>query len=927
VTPLELPRELKGPWRYALILTYGANIPFFENAVWSQFAPTCTQKVILADERQFLNACLSYAESNQARYLNQRYVAGGIAAPQAAHAKIILLTGPEQGRLFVGSGNLSWQGYASGGELFTRYDYSTKEPAALNAFIAVREFLQALLDQGMVEPTAADYLRHQLMETLWWYQPAASGWYPVRHNFQQSFLDQLITAVGDDKVEELWILSPFYDPEAIALQRLLSAMRPQTAHLLVQPGQTSVDKTALERAIAAAGAPCYFHPVSKDQSYIHAKLYLLKLANRAICLHGSANLSQAAMLNTAGPGQRGNLELCNLLEGPLNAFDYLLNALRIEPVVAEWQSLPLSLDIPSETKGEENVAAAAFYLIGGLLEGDHLHLYYRGVPSVLHQAHLKINEEAVAFHLVHQQPGHLEVILPSHAVASLQNPLPLTLAWQGEESSNPIFVCNRSALVREIATTSREEMLPALGHLDIDNDLEALVAELESTLVLDRRSVWQLAAPTNEPPSTSEDSEDAAPLSYDQIDYEMLRRHPRLRQYFDRVAGGGQGQRTRLQMMLSAITGRMEELMEVLTAPPRSLKPAVEGEETAESAMEVEAEAVDRSKRQRSREQRLRQIFRNFIRRYRRGISSADFQEFAGFEVMVNNFIIFSHLLWQLSLKDWFAPDLHFLIQSQLDTWDFFWGGEQKPGYFQTLPAADKALAEKWLREHSADARFLAALYRGSHASNNPHGLELRIQLRDCWRSFLTTLPVTITPVVWEDVWLIAAELNLLTPPQLDHILNDLVSLAAYNTEKQFRQVLVDRYQVRPESISFRLDKMARQKHPSISQTVKSLEVQLKQRALELETAVAILQEWLYLERLPRYRICFKVATSSQLILYYDADQKAGWYWDGIADEETKLLPRHFPTLSWQQSLSDMQAQANQVDVTFALPDTFIVRE
>jgi len=83
---LKLPEQLQGPWHHALILTYGMDIPFFENALWRQFSTRCRNKIILADGQQYLKACADYARSGLVRHLNQQYVAEGIFAPLAAHA-------------------------------------------------------------------------------------------------------------------------------------------------------------------------------------------------------------------------------------------------------------------------------------------------------------------------------------------------------------------------------------------------------------------------------------------------------------------------------------------------------------------------------------------------------------------------------------------------------------------------------------------------------------------------------------------------------------------------------------------------------------------------------------------------------------------------------------------------------------------------
>ena len=150
---LELPSQLKGPWQHALILTYGADLPFFENALWRQFSGRCRNKIILADGQRYLEACMHYAQNGLVRHLNHLYVTEGIFTSHAAHAKLILLTNSTQGRLLVGSGNLSWQGYASGGEQFSLYEYNAEDDIraeTFNAFLTVQELLEALISQGYI---------------------------------------------------------------------------------------------------------------------------------------------------------------------------------------------------------------------------------------------------------------------------------------------------------------------------------------------------------------------------------------------------------------------------------------------------------------------------------------------------------------------------------------------------------------------------------------------------------------------------------------------------------------------------------------------------------------------------------------------------------------------------------------------------------
>src|SRR5688572_16049294 len=104
---LELPELLAGPWEHALMLSYGLDLPFYERAIAGQLADACRNRVLLGDERTYLGACDHSALSGLVRHANRRYVAEPILRGARSHAKVILLTAPDAGRLLVGSGNLS----------------------------------------------------------------------------------------------------------------------------------------------------------------------------------------------------------------------------------------------------------------------------------------------------------------------------------------------------------------------------------------------------------------------------------------------------------------------------------------------------------------------------------------------------------------------------------------------------------------------------------------------------------------------------------------------------------------------------------------------------------------------------------------------------------------------------------------------------
>lgn len=915
---LAVPEQLKGPWQHALILTYGADIPFFENALWSQFGARCRNKIILADGQRHLESCASYARSGLVRHLNHRYIAEGIFAPHAAHAKLILLTNPQSGRLLVGSGNLTWQGYASGGELFTQYEYNADAPGALNAFLAVRELVDGLLALLYISTPAARRIRYLWEETPWFFKTPVNDWQPVRHNLTDSFLSQLEHSANNEPVEELWVLSPFYDREATALERLLVTLEPRKVTLLVQPGYTSVDPIALQRVFGrfAGRYEVRSFSMGSESPYVHAKLFLLKLPNRAICLQGSPNLSQVAMLLTV---PRGNIELANLLNGSVSAFDELLHAFTTETVVVALDELDLCYE-PTETS--EAPALEEWHLVGGEWHSDQLHMRFRGAIPDLRGASLLVANQAFPLDVRRQLPAGLKLRLSSDAVALLGRPVPVAIRWgKGDQltTTNPIFVCNRAALAAVLEITGEGETLPRIGSLDLDDaGFEQLLADLEASLVIDRRSVWILAGES--PPVTTDEDDEALRLDYVDVDYEMLRQHPRLQQYVKGDRGGVRYARSRLQVILSAITDHFRGLMD-LSSTGKLVATAIAELEVgqAETEEEREREEEEQQRRRQSQAYRLRRILRNFIRRYLRGIRSPDFQELAGFEVMAQNYIIFSHVLWRLFAKEWAEPE--FVAESLFQTWRFFWGSAGQVGYYQGLNAEQQARVLQWVREHHTDAELLAALYHSASLTRIERAEDLRFALRDFWHGFVVHYPFDETAQVLEEAWYFVAHLAPYEPPRPTMIVDELHRLADFETEYSFLRTVENQHSYRPGSCRFE-NVRVRRAYLNEPVTVKCLVASPEIALADQDIALAVLREWMRFEKLDYYRIACPDCNGTRRVFFYETFDSTGVYWardrrGDPVDIKGEVLPS---PAAWEAVLSQLRALAEQLDAEAGLP-------
>lgn len=931
---LELPEQLGGAWEHVLVLTFGADVPFFEHALWPQFMASCKNKVILADGPQFLEACAQYAESGLVRYLNHRYVVEGIFAPHKAHAKLILLTNSEQGRLLIGSGNLNWQGYASGGELFSQYEYSAQSPSSLAAFLSVREFMEGLLSRGYVGDVASRHIRLLFESTPWLYHSATGANSPVRHNLSTSFLKQLEIETKGETIEEAWIHAPFLDRDAVALDRFLTVLHPRRATLLVQPGSTSLDPAALQKTLGKHKQLRVRSFRMRDfATYVHAKLFVLKLAKRAICLQGSPNLSVVAMLTT---DPHSNIELANLLTDKRDAFDDLLSTLEIGPETTQTNNLELSYHsspAPAET------APLIWTLTGGEWHSDQLSLSYKGVCPSLAQAALIIANRQLAFKITKQESTRLVLKLSSEAIELLKQPVPVSIRWgTDDEVTNPIFVCSRAALEQELQANSDEGHLHYIGGLELeDEEFEELLVTLEASLLIDRRSVWQLAGRPL-PATPNEDNDEALRLEYAKVDYELLRKHPRIQQYLRKGMAGQASTRTRLQIILNAITDHFQGLLDVTEGQPAA--PIQPGEaQTDDSQDEAESQEKDEAatRRRVSLQKRIRRLLKSFIRRYLRGFSSTDFQELAGFEVMAQNYVIFSHILWRLFAKDWVETD--FIVDALLETWGKFWGNLDHQGYFANLTNEQKAQVLSLVHEYHADAEFLAAIYYCSRALKSWYldnrdneafddaklPQEQRHKLRDAWRFFLSNPCFQVTTQMLEEVWRIVGGLFAYEPPRPTVILTEFRELAHYETRDGF--LLAAEAQLHLSRRRLRFDR-ARVATAASSEavSVECLVVTDPDILSDVDHAMLLLKTWMKAERLDYYRIVYPDANKSTRLIIYEPSQARGVFRKDNGEPIT-IRSIVLDRADWAEELDRIESLAQNLDQRLALPAKTAVKK
>ena len=865
-----MPELLHGAWDRALFMTYGFEAPFFEGTLWYELGSGCHNRVVLSDGVRFLESCAIYADTGGlVRHLNQRYLGAGIFVSHAAHAKLIMLLSASAGRLLVGSGNLSLQGYARGGELFASYEFDESHPENLNAFLTAREFVQALLTRGYVPAHARQQVDSLWSGLPWLWQPYDGASRPLRHNLDVNFLDQLRTELAGEEVRELTVLSPFFDEKAEALSRLLETFQPARTTVLVQKERTSVNPVALSNLMNRWGDRLEVRPfqVSGNDTYVHAKCYVLKTAERVVCLQGSPNLSQVAMLLTP---PAGNVELANLMTGSLGAFDSVFESLKISRPVRRLDGLGLAIQAGEDQTPSE---PPSIVLRGGMWQGGIARFDYEGELPAGAEFFILVGERRFPVRTKKNDPGHLEVALPPEVLPLLQFAASVALGWGEDisELSNPIFLCNEQALREAAQSESRPRLLPQFSWVDLGDDILALIDEWSSALIVDRLSLWQAAG--KRPAAATSEEDDGPFLDYVDIDYSALKAHPRVAQYHG--VGGSAGL---LEAMLAGIAREFHEPRAVRLGEPieQDVAPELDSE-TEEEAEELE----EARRRKREREKNEGQYVQRFVLRCMRGLERENLRALLGPRWVTTNYLYLSHLVGRLLLLG--IIDTRFLVGCLTGLWRFFLGGVSG-GYLAGLGEDERAWAAGRLSEAHVPPRALAFLYQAARTTRVSGFDKERRDLRDLWRSLTINQPNG--PLNLQNLQAAAGYLERLldVAPSASELLDEIEELLDYETPDGFCRSLESAWKLPLGSCQFALVKL-------YLGSVRQLEVHRQDLVPPTELYLGVLASWLRYEVRDYYRIDFKRAEQSLAAVQYRPSEDSGSIFLS-ADMKTHLFKR-----------------------------------
>lgn len=373
-------------FEHAIFATYTIDIPFFEASVMRHLLRNgCRNSVVFADGDKLAVEMLRLSEPGHGRsswWYGSHYSLVPVHHTSAFHPKIFFLVG-ETVEVYVGSGNLAPGGLANNVEIFHRVVCPNQDPVAEDAAV-VRRVWRYIRDSlsARVPPIVRRQLDLAEMDVPWIkFDGKDEPGSRVVLGPGADVVDAMREAVGEDYVDKLYVMSPFFDARLAAFDRLIEALQPKKTFLLIQPQTVSLpgDKLTRRKRLEA-------YRIDGD-AYVHAKVLVAECSRSSVLLAGSHNVSspsfdgqnyEASLIRVAGVQMRFSevLQLTRYI-GDENRIPLESNGLRLrdhsaraEGVANQWltsaQIEGNRVEVLARTKLDQNCRLVPIVRTGAL---------------------------------------------------------------------------------------------------------------------------------------------------------------------------------------------------------------------------------------------------------------------------------------------------------------------------------------------------------------------------------------------------------------------------------------------------------------------------------------------------------------------------------------------------------------------------------
>ena len=390
-----------GGWHSSIVTTYSVDPSFYDGSIEYRLRTYgCENNLLMADASMLKRALNATPEAF--RNAGRKYAVVPVKMDGCFHPKIHLRLGRDRSRLVVGSANATAAGWGSNQEIVTIIDWDRRsedqDVAPLGSLIRkAYDYLDGWL--SAVPGDAVEYKRRLHFRDSPYLADLEANSAPIeladgstidlfceRSDGQPGMMSQLVQAVGNEDVERLVVVSPYWDADLSGLSELLGELDACPTSICLNPEFNEFPVAAVDQAWTIEFIPLVDADLS--QRFLHAKVILVETKSADHVLFGSANCSDDALGGMAKSANNAEVSVYRRLA---------------RGSIRKMLGIDLSKTIPAETIRQPNDERSQFEsgrnaLPAGQLELQGQRIYWFPLGSIDGTgAALQVQGEAIAF--------------------------------------------------------------------------------------------------------------------------------------------------------------------------------------------------------------------------------------------------------------------------------------------------------------------------------------------------------------------------------------------------------------------------------------------------------------------------------------------------------------------------------------------------
>ncbi len=280
----------------ALLTTYSFDPIYFESIYLSTLRKLGITNVVVLMDANMYDRLLSdtnyqyhiISHNNYTLVRQENYHSG------VFHPKMVLLFGEEEGALIVGSGNLTYSGLANNDEVWNVFHILGNESVHYPLFYKAWRYLIKITNN--TTPLVLKQIEWMSDNSPWLQRVSSEESVFLASGEECKFLfnssesrifDLIVTSIKDRKIDNIMVISPFYDSEGILLTQLKKHFSPKSMQCVID-----IDRQSAPYTLLFGKSTIKFYKATSSCP-LHAKIIELQ-GDETWLLCGSANAGSVA---------------------------------------------------------------------------------------------------------------------------------------------------------------------------------------------------------------------------------------------------------------------------------------------------------------------------------------------------------------------------------------------------------------------------------------------------------------------------------------------------------------------------------------------------------------------------------------------------------------------------------------------------------